>query len=80
MSGRVEKTQVQTVTKNGEITINLVLTIKLENGNISVSTTNSNFDMNKMTKRKSDIDEDVDLIVPEIAIEPPIKFGEIVES
>ena len=79
MSGRSEEKKITHVVQTGgEVTINLVLTIKLEGDGLSVSTEASPITSKKLMKEylSQGDDEDVDLIVPDIQPSGMIQFGE----
>jgi len=84
MSGRsgTEKTVTHVVQTGGEITVNLILTIKLDGEGLSVSTEAGPAHSKKLMKEylTKDDDDDVDLIVPDINPDGIIQFGKKVED
>jgi hypothetical protein len=84
MSGRYEKQKIK-VDSTGEVTINLNLTIKLESDNLTLTTGvvgETLFEKSKklMKQRIQQLDDEVDLIVPNIESAGLIDFGKKVED
>lgn len=77
-----------TILKNndGEITINLVLTIKLDGSNLVIGTPEREFASRPKRKKKNKsektfkIEEDINLIIPDIESHNIIDFGNKVEE
>jgi len=85
MSGRSEneKTITHKVQTGGEITVNLILTIKLEGNQLSVSSAEATPVLSRRLMQDQLIeqeDEDVDLIVPDIQAGGLIQFGKKLEQ
>lgn len=86
MSGRNQQKIVHQVQTGGEITINLILTIKLDNDGISVSSAATEPMKSKkimkefITKQIQEDEDDVDLIIPDIDVDGIIQFGNKVED
>lgn len=84
MSGRTERapaTVTHKIQTGGEITVNLVLTIKLDSDGLSITQADASaLESKKMMKQQThssvDKEEEVDLIVPNIEIGNMIQFGE----
>ncbi len=62
---------------DGEVTINLVLTIKLDSDGLALSA--SSVKSSKHTTPIDDGDDDVKFVVPDIQSEDIIQFGEKIE-
>lgn len=85
MASRNDKNPTLThkIQTGGEITVNLVLTIKLESDGLSIAAApaRSKKHIKEIIIEEPDEDEDdlVDLVIPDIKTEKIIQFGEKVE-
>ena len=75
MPSRTEKVIEQKIKANSEITINLVLTIKLDGSNFSVSAQQVGEEPAKPIKKMKTIDIDDELFIPDIPTGGMIDFG-----
>ena len=81
MSSRTEneKTITHKVQTGGEITVNLILTIKLEDGRLSIGSASASPVLSRKLMREQivtqDDDDKVELIVPDIQSTGMIQFG-----
>lgn len=84
MAQVLPQTTVITETKHGEITINLVLTLKIEAGNLVVSSAEATTEpIRPMVPKKTfvvDDNDEIDWEIPDIKSEGIINFGKEVED